>query len=111
MKACLKSISTLLLFIGLMIQPVFGQRLQQNNTRPDEAAKIQVDALTQSLNLNGTQQRALFRILVTEATQSGQSPMAVLNKARQEEGKAITRSLQSILTAEQFRKWRDPKKK
>ncbi len=57
MKTYLKAVSTICLFFGLMTQPVFGQQLQQDNSRPDEAAKIQVDQMSQMLNLDGSQQR------------------------------------------------------
>ena len=65
MKTYLKALSTICLFFGLMTQPVFGQKLQQDNSSHDEAAKIQVEQMSQMLNLNGSQQRALFRALVS----------------------------------------------
>ncbi len=111
MKTYLKSLSTLFLLLGLFTQTAFCQKLQQNNNRIDEAAKIQVDQLTQTLNLNGTQQRALFRVLVTEANRSGQSPMKVLTQASEQDEQAITNKIKSLLTPEQFLKWRDPRKK
>ncbi len=111
MKTYLKAISTFCLFLGLMSQPVFGQRLQQDNSRPDEAAKIQVDQLSQTLNLEGAQQRSLFRALVSEATRSGQSPQKLLSDASKNQNQAFLQTVQGILTPEQFRKWKNPNKK
>ncbi|HBB48990.1 MAG TPA: hypothetical protein DCZ44_05060 [Flavobacteriaceae bacterium] len=111
MKTYLKALSTFCLFFGLLSQPMFGQQLQQDNSRPDEAAKIQVDQLSQSLNLDGSQQRALFRALVSESTRSGQSPQVLVNKANNDQNQAFTQTLKSILTPEQFRKWKNPDKK
>jgi len=111
MKTYLKVLSALCLFLGLLTQPMHGQQLQQDNSRPDEAAKIQVDQLSQTLNLDGSQQRAIFRALVTEATRSGQSPQMLLGKAASEENQAFAQTLKSILTPEQYRKWKNPNKK
>ena len=111
MKTYLKAVSTICLFFGLMTQPVLGQQLQQDNSRPDEAAKIQVDQMSQMLNLNGSQQRALFRALVSESTRSGQSPKILLGKAAQDQNEAFVQTLKSILTPDQFRKWKNPNKK
>lgn len=111
MKTYLKAFSTICLLVGLLTQPLYSQQLQQDNSRPDEAAKIQVDQLSQSLNLDGSQQRALFRALVSESTRSGQSPQALLSKASADQNQAFAQTLKGILTPEQFRKWKDPKKK
>jgi len=111
MKTYLKAVSTICLFFGLMTQPVFGQQLQQDNSRPDEAAKIQVDQLSQMLNLDGSQQRALFRAIVSESTRSGQSPQILLGKAAQGQNEAFVQTLKSILTPDQFHKWKNPNKK
>lgn len=111
MKTYLKAISTICLFFGLMTQPVFGQKLQQDNSRPDEAAKIQVDQMSQTVNLDGSQQRALFRALVSESTRSGQSPQILLAKAAKNQNEAFLQTLKSILTPDQFRKWKNPNKK
>ena len=111
MKTYLKVFSALCLLLGLMSQPIYSQQLRQDNSRPDEAAKIQVDQLSQNLNLKGAQQRALFRALVSESTRSGQSPQQLLNATRSDNNEAFAQTLKSILSPEQFRKWKDPKKK
>ena len=111
MKTYLKFLSALCLLLGLMSQPICAQQLRQDNSRPDEAAKIQVDQLSQNLNLEGAQQRALFRALVSESARSGQSPQQLLKATRSDNNQAFAQTLKSILSPEQFRKWKDPKKK
>ncbi len=111
MKTYLKALSTFCLFLGLLTTPLYGQQLKQDNSRPDEAAKIEVNQMSQSLNLDGSQQRALFRALVSEATRSGQTPQVLLGKAASDQNQAFAQNLKSILTPEQYRKWKNPNKK
>ncbi len=111
MKTYLKALSTFCLFLGLLTTPLYGQQLKQDNSRADEAAKIEVNQMSQSLNLDGSQQRALFRALVSEATRSGQTPQVLLGKAVSDQNQAFAQTLKSILTPEQYRKWKNPNKK
>lgn len=65
----MKKILTVFAFAITMIlgvQTSSAQQLSQDNSRPEVIAKAQTAELTQSLDLNGDQSRAVFRALVAK---------------------------------------------
>ncbi len=63
----MKNLLTIIAFAFVMlfgVQNTSAQNLTQNQDRPEVVAKAQAAKLTKELNLNGDQQRTIFRALV-----------------------------------------------
>ncbi len=83
--------------------------------RAEDRAKMQVAELSDALELNGEQQRALFRAFVKkEAAYSKQitgydlSDTEVI-KAKKEIDDTLLKEIKEVLTAEQFKKYQNKK--
>jgi len=80
--------------------------------RPEDAAKIQVAALSETLELNGDEQRALFRVFVKkEAAYARQvtgqdlsNPTVVA--AKKEIDSNFEKELKAVLTPEQYKRYK-----
>lgn len=80
--------------------------------RPEDAAKIQVAALSETLELNGDDQRALFRVFVKkEAAYSKQVVGKDLSNptvaaAKKDIDATFEKELKATLTPEQYKKYK-----
>lgn len=110
----MKNLFTIFAFAATMlfgIQNISAQSLSQDKSRPEVIAKTQTAELTESLNLNGDQSRAVFRALVAKEInyqkhiegQDATNATVIANKEK------FDTSLKSImkktLTDEQYTKW------
>ncbi|GGD86872.1 hypothetical protein [Planktosalinus lacus] len=105
----MKKFLTLMVFmlaIGFSSQDALAQQ------RPEDTAKMKVAEITETLNLNGEQQRALFRVFVKkEAAYDKQVAGKDLNNAsvlaaKKEIDATFEKELKATLTAEQYQKYK-----
>ncbi len=88
-----------------------AQELSQNQDRPEVVAKQQVAALNQVLGLNGDQQRAVFRALVSKESNyrknvSGKdlnNATVLANKKKYDAD--LDAAMKKALTKDQYSKW------
>lgn len=88
-----------------------AQGLKQNQNKPEVIAKTQTAELSQELSLNGEQQRAVFRALVTKESNykkqvtgkdlKNAAVMASKNKI----DNTLQAAMKKTLTADQYTKW------
>ena len=65
----MKNVLTVFAFAASMLfgmQNISAQQLSQDSSRPEVIAKTETAKLTETLNLNGDQSRAIFRALVAK---------------------------------------------
>ena len=96
----------------LGIDNAVAQDLAQNANRPEVIAKTKTAELSETLKLNGDQQRAVFRALVAnEVSYKKNIDGKNLSDAQVKADKkkfddALTTSMKNTLTPEQFEKWK-----
>src|SRR5690554_3384339 len=79
----MKNLLTVLAFAATMLfgtQMVSAQSLSQDNNRPEVIAKEKTSELSQELGLNGDQQRAVFRALVSKEVRALKTARALVSK-------------------------------
>lgn len=105
----MKKILTLIVFI---LAIGFTSQDAQAQQRPEETAKMKVAEISETLDLNGDQQRALFRVFVKkEAAYSKQVAGQDLNNpsvtaAKKEIDATFEKELKAVLSPEQFKKYK-----
>ncbi len=115
MKNLIK-IVTFAFIMVLGVNSATAQGLTQDGARPEVVAKKKTSELSQALNLNGDQQRAVFRALVSkEVGYKKQVNGKDLNNAsvkakKQKIDVSFMVSMKKNLTAEQYKQWRSLKK-
>lgn len=104
----MKNLISLLLVIFALAFSTQDANAQQ---RPEDAAKAQIAALSQTLELSGDDQRALFRVFVKkEAAYSKQVAGKDLSNptvaaAKKEIDATFEEELKTVLSPEQFKKY------
>ena len=101
---------TLVLILG--VDSAFAQDLTQDANRPEVIAKTKTANLSEALQLNGDQQRSVFRALVANEVSYkkniiGKNPsdaQVIADKKKIDD--ALIASMKKTLTAEQFEKWK-----
>lgn len=83
------------LFTMIGSNTVFAQQ------KPEEIAKIKVAELTEKLNLDGDQQRTLFRVFVKKEAAYAKSSISEADKKAVDE--VFEKEVKAELTAEQFK--------
>jgi hypothetical protein len=95
---------------------ISAQNLTQDQDRPEVVAKKIVNDLSSELNLNGDQQRAMFRAYTANETnyrkhiigKDANDPTVIANKNKFDE--VLTTSVKKILNDDQYKKWLSLKK-
>jgi hypothetical protein len=88
-----------------------AQGLKQDQNKPEVIAKAQTAELSKELSLNGEQQRAVFRALVSKEANykkqvNGQDMKnAAVKASKQKIDQALEAAMKKTLTADQFTKW------
>ncbi|MBL4664016.1 MAG: hypothetical protein JKY22_10800 [Flavobacteriaceae bacterium] len=88
-----------------------AQGLKQNQNKPEVIAKTQTAKLSQELVLNGNQQRAVFRALVTKESNykkqiSGKDMKNAAVRANKSKiDNTLEAAMKKTLTADQYKKW------
>lgn len=111
----MKNVITVIAFALVMllgIDSAVAQDLAQNANRPEVIAKTKTAELSETLQLNGDQQRSVFRALVANEVSykkniSGKNPtdtQVIADKKKFDD--ALMTSMKNTLTAEQFEKWK-----
>jgi hypothetical protein len=96
----------------LGVDSAFAQDLAQDANRPEVIAKTKTADLSETLQLNGDQQRSVFRALVAKEVSykkniSGKNPsdiQVIVDKKKIDD--VLMTSMKNTLTAEQFEKWK-----
>lgn len=110
----MKNLLTVLAFAATMLfgtQMVSAQSLSQDNNRPEVIAKEKTSELSQELGLNGDQQRAVFRALVSkevslQKSTKGKDLNSAPVKAEKEKINAdLQVAMKKILTDAQYAQW------
>ncbi|MGK0427640.1 MAG: hypothetical protein ACJAUR_001754 [Ulvibacter sp.] len=100
---------TLVTLLG--INSAVAQGLTQDADRPEVIAKTKTADLSETLQLNGDQQRSVFRALVANEVSykkniSGKNPSdAQVISDKKKFDDALMTSMKKTLTPEQFEKW------
>ncbi|MAP80099.1 MAG: hypothetical protein CL526_03315 [Aequorivita sp.] len=93
------------------VQTASAQQLSQDSDRPEVIAKTETAKITEALNLNGDQSRAIFRALVAKEVSyqkhvQGKNANSATVKANKEKFDAtLKEAMKKTLTAEQYDKW------
>lgn len=88
-----------------------AQGLKQDQNKPEVIAKTKTADLSQKLELNGDQQRAVFRALVSKETNYKKHIVgkdlkdATVMASKKEFDNALDAAMKSTLTAAQYQKW------
>ncbi|NNM24291.1 MAG: hypothetical protein HKO54_12150 [Flavobacteriaceae bacterium] len=88
-----------------------AQTLKQDESKPEVIAKKQTAELSEQLSLNGDQQRAVFRALVSKESNYKKHVLGQdVNKAAVAANKKkfddqLKESMKQTLTADQYKKW------
>lgn len=88
-----------------------AQTLKQDQNSPEVVAKKQTHDLSQALDLNGDQQRAVFRaVMVKESNYNkyvnGKNPKdPAVQSAKKKHDEVFVTSMKKALTDAQFKKW------
>ena len=93
----MKNLITLVLIACAFTFTVQDANAQQ---RPEEVAKIKVAELSQTLELNGEQQRSLWRVLVKK-----ESAISKAGESTQEIEATFDKEIKEILTPEQYKRY------
>ncbi|MFT5236419.1 MAG: hypothetical protein ACI9M9_000003 [Flavobacteriaceae bacterium] len=111
----MKNVITVIAFALVMllgIDTTVAQALTQNTERPEVIAKTETANLSEALQLNGDQQRSVFRALVANEVSyrkhingKNLSDAKVSADKKKFDGVLMT-SMKKTLTAEQFTKWK-----
>lgn len=110
----MKNILTVFAFVASVlmgVQTVSAQSLKQDENRPEVIAKEEAHDLTQSLDLNGDQTRAVFRALVTHKVDIRKNVAGKdlnTSSVQAEKQKIDTRlkgTMEKILNKEQYAQW------
>lgn len=105
----MKKLITLMVVVFALAFSTQDANAQQ---RPEDAAKIQVAALSETLELNGDDQRALFRVFVKkEAAYARQVTGQDLSNptvaaAKKDIDATFEKELKAALTPEQYKKYK-----
>lgn len=111
----MKNLITLFAFSLFMLfntNSAFGQRLTQSADRPEVIAKTETANLNEKLQLNGDQQRSVFRALVAKEVNyrkhiDGKDLSDVKVSADKKKfDDVLMTSMKKTLTPEQFKQWK-----
>ncbi|KJJ37795.1 hypothetical protein [Aequorivita vladivostokensis] len=110
----MKNLITVFAFAVTMLlgaQTASAQQLSQDNSRPEVIAKTETAKITDALNLNGDQSRAVFRAYVTKEVNyqkhiDGKDVADATVKAnKQKFDSSLKETMKKILTPEQYEQW------
>ncbi|MEM0518093.1 MULTISPECIES: hypothetical protein [Aequorivita] len=110
----MKNLLTVFAFAVTMllgVQTTSAQQLSQDTNRPEVIAKTETAKITEALNLNGDQSRAVFRALVAKEVNyqkhvTGKDASNAGVKANKEKFDAsLKEAMKKTLTAEQYAQW------
>ncbi|MCG2419477.1 hypothetical protein K8089_10625 [Aequorivita sp. F47161] len=110
----MKNLLTVFAFAVTMllgVQTTTAQQLSQDNDRPEVIAKTETAKITEALNLNGDQSRAIFRALVAKEVNyqkhvNGKNASDATVKANKEKFDAsLNEAMKKTLSAEQYAQW------
>lgn len=110
----MKKIITVFVFAVTMIlgvQTSSAQQLSQDNSRPEVIAKAETAKLTESLDLNGDQSRAIFRALVAKevgyqkSVQGKDVSSAAVSSEKKKLDDQLSAAMKKTLTADQYAQW------
>jgi len=88
-----------------------AQGLKQNKDKPEVIAKAETAELSNELSLNGDQQRAVFRALVSKESNykkqvNGKDMRnATVRASKQKIDQTLEAAMKKTLTADQYTKW------
>ena len=111
----MKNLITVIAFILVMLFSIDGavaQSLTQDADRPEVIAKTKTADLSEKLQLNGDQQRSVFRALVANEVSyrkniNGKNLSdAKVSADKKKFDDALITSMKKTLTADQFEKWK-----
>jgi len=110
----MKNVITVIAFTLVMLFGIDGavaQGLSENADRPEVIAKTKTANLSETLQLNGDQQRSVFRALVANEVSykkhiNGKNLSdAKVSADKKKFDDALMSSMKKTLTADQFEKW------
>ena len=92
------------LFFGIGTQQLQAQKLSKDNNRPETLVKQRIAELDRQLDLTDTQERTLFRAMMSRvmAERKARQAGATVSKATEDK---FVKSVQETLTKEQFESW------
>jgi|SRR5690606_4216007 len=110
----MKNIITVFAFAVTMLlgaQTISAQSLSQDKNRPEVIAKAETAKLTETLNLNGDQSRAIFRALVAKEVgysknvdgKDAKAASVVSEKKKLDD--QLKEAMKKTLTADQYNSW------
>lgn len=108
----MKKLLSVLAFAFVMVLSIQNTTAQE---RPEVVAKMQVAELSTELNLNGDQQRTLFRALVANEinyrkhVNGKDMSNATVQADKKKFDAALDAAMKKNLTAEQYNKWKAKK--
>ncbi|MEZ4858325.1 MAG: hypothetical protein R2781_05900 [Flavobacteriaceae bacterium] len=111
MKNLLKIIAfSFVMFLGM--GSINAQTLKQDQNTPEVIAKQKTEKLSTALNLNGDQQRAVFRALVVKENnynkdvtgKDSKNATVIANKKKHDE--VFETSMKKTLTEAQYNQWK-----
>lgn len=110
----MKNLLTVFAFAVTMllgVQTISAQQLSQDKSRPEVIAKTETAKLTEALNLNGDQSRAIFRAYVAKEVNyqkhvDGQDAKDATVKANKDKfDSSLKETMKKTLTADQYTQW------
>ena len=110
MKNLIKIVAFAFIMV-LGVNSANAQGLSQDGARPEVVAKKQTSELSQALDLNGDQQRAVFRALVSKEVGykkqvSGKDlGSTAVQTEKNKIDNALNASMKKTLTTEQYKQW------
>ena len=107
----LLSILTFAIVVALGTQSANAQSLTRDTKKPEVIAKMKVAELDKVLDLNGDQERTIYRAIVAKEVNytryvlngKGTAEERKANAAKYD--KALNTSMQKVLTDAQYKKW------
>jgi len=110
----MKNLLTIVAFAFIMLLGVNSagaQTLKQDADRPEVVAKQKTADLSETLNLNGDQQRSVFRAMVANEVnyrkhingKDMNNAKVIADKKKFDD--VLTTSMKKVLTADQYKKW------
>lgn len=110
MKKFVKIVAvSFVMFLGM--GTMNAQTLKQDQSSPEVVAKKQTAELSEALNLDGNQQRAVFRALVVKESNYNKYVYgkdmkdASVQAAKKKHDEVLQTSMKKALTADQYKKW------
>ena len=92
------------LFFSIGTQQAQAQRLSKDNNRPETLVKERIAELDKELDLTDTQERTLFRVMMSRVMAERKAKQAGSTVSKATENK-FKKSMRETLTKEQFESW------